>query len=297
MERFLEPRTLARVKDLPLVARTVAEGFLHGVQPSHQRGVGIEFSQYRAYEPGDEPGRIDWKLYARSDRHFVREAERESEIGVWFVLDCSRSMAMRSENGAWTRFEYALHLVATLSYIAQRQGDTVGLLAVGGEQRSYLPLAGGERHWHHLLKNLGELEAKGVFPGADSLVSALSPLQSAGLVFLISDFLQSHREWFDLARRASTPRNELAAIQLLCTDERTFPWRGPVRFEDMESGESLLVSGRQARESYLERLAAWQEALQRELGRYSISLATFDVDQPMDAAVYHYLLRRQRQGR
>jgi uncharacterized protein (DUF58 family) len=297
VERYLEPRTLARVRDLPLVARTVAEGFLHGVQSSHQRGVGVEFSQYRAYEPGDEPGRIDWKLYARSDRHFVREAERESEIGIWFVLDCSRSMAMRSMDGAWSRFEYALHLVATLAYIAQRQGDTVGLLALGGEQRSFLPLAGGERHWHQLLKHLGKLEATGSFPDTRSIAPALTPLQSAGLVFMLSDFLQVRREWFDLVRQVSTPRNELAAIQLLCSDERTFPWRGPVRFEDMESGETVLVSGRQARESYLEHLADWQESLRQELGQQGVSLATFDVDQPMDAALYHYLLRRQKQVR
>ena len=96
MERFLESRTLARVKDLPLIARTVAEGFLHGIQSSHQRGIGVEFSQYRAYEPGDEPARIDWKLFARSDRYFVREAERESEIAVWFVLDCSHLLSRES---------------------------------------------------------------------------------------------------------------------------------------------------------------------------------------------------------
>ena len=97
MERLIDPRTLARVKHLPLIAKTVADGFLHGLQQSHQRGIGIEFSQYRAYEPGDPLSRIDWKLFARSDRYFVREAERESEICMWFVLDASASMNQASE--------------------------------------------------------------------------------------------------------------------------------------------------------------------------------------------------------
>lgn len=293
MERFLEPRTLARVKDLPLIAKTVAEGFLHGIQSSHQRGIGVEFSQYRAYEPGDEPARIDWKLFARSDRYFVREAERESEIAVWFVLDCSRSMSMKSADGAWSKFEYAKHLLATLSYIAQRQGDMVGLLAAGGGQQAFLPLAGGERHWHRLLRQLARLEAKGQFPDPTSLKSALRPLHPPGLVVMVSDFFEAAEELTECARQASTPRNEITAIQLLCRDEREFPWRGPVRFEDLESNETVLVSGRDARATYLAQLHAHQQRLNQSLGRHAITLETFDVDQPMDEAMYHFMLRRQ----
>ena len=165
MERFIDPRTLARVKNLPLIAKTVADGFLHGLQQSHQRGVGIEFSQYRAYEPGDPLSRIDWKLFARSDRYFVREAERESEIAMWFVLDASASMNLASESrpGAWTKFEYARHLLATLSYIGQQQGDHVGMLALSGDQQHLLPPASGERHWHRLLKQLIAKKAAKVF--------------------------------------------------------------------------------------------------------------------------------------
>jgi uncharacterized protein (DUF58 family) len=296
MERFLEPRTLARVKDLPLVAKTVAEGFLHGIQPSHQRGIGIEFSQYRAYEPGDEPARIDWKLYARSDRYFVREADRESEIGIWFILDCSRSMAMRSEGGAWTKFEYARHLLATLSYLAQRQGDMIGLLAAGGDQRSFLPLASGERHWHQLLKQLARLEPRDRFPPATELGHALRSLQAPGLVILISDFHEAGDEWVELVRQASTPRNEVAAIQLLCRDEREFPWHGAIRFEDLESGETVLVSGKEARKAYLQRFSEWQEALHQALGGHLVNLDSFDIDQPMDEIVFHYLASRQKQA-
>jgi len=147
MERFIDPKTLARVKDMPLVARSVAEGFLSGIQPSQQRGVGIEFAQYRAYEPGDEPKRIDWKLFARSDRYFVREADRESEIATWIVVDCSRSMAQRSERGAWDKFDYARHLAATLAYLAQRQGDLPGLLMLNTHEQLVVPPAAGERQW------------------------------------------------------------------------------------------------------------------------------------------------------
>ncbi|MEP1870824.1 MAG: DUF58 domain-containing protein, partial [Paraglaciecola sp.] len=119
MEQFLDPLVLARVKDMPLVAKTVAQGFLHGLHNSVQRGTGIEFSQYRAYEPGDALSNIDWKLFARSDRYFVREAERESNINIWLVLDASASMLQQAShsNEGWNKFDYARHLLATIAYI------------------------------------------------------------------------------------------------------------------------------------------------------------------------------------
>ncbi len=139
MQPLIDPLVLASIKDMPLVAKTVAEGLLHGLHDSVQRGSGLEFSQYRAYEPGDALGNIDWKLFARSDRYFVREAERESNINIWLVLDASASMLQRSSesrsdshsksksNKGWHKLDYAKHLLATIAYIAHKQSDTVGL--------------------------------------------------------------------------------------------------------------------------------------------------------------------------
>ena len=182
MDRFIDPTTLARVKDLPLVAQSVAEGFLSGIQPSQQRGVGIEFSQYRAYEAGDEPKRIDWKLFARSDRYFVREAERESEIATWIVVDCSRSMAQQSDAGAWSKSDYARHLAATLAYLAQRQGDLPGLALVNTEHVEVVPPSAGKRQWHRILTALHGVPAEGRFPDEAALLSMVRRLQLPGLV-------------------------------------------------------------------------------------------------------------------
>lgn len=295
--RFIDPRTLARVRDLPLAARAVADGFLHGVQPSHQRGVGVEFSQYRAYEPGDDPGRIDWKLHARSDRYFVREAERESETDIWFVLDCSASMRQRSEDGAWAKFDYARFLVATLSWLAHRQGDRVGLLALHEEGPVFLPPAGGERHWHRLLATLQELRATGRFSAADLPRGAAERLQSAGLVFLVSDFYEREREIITFASQLVTSRNEVVALQLLCGDERTFPYRGAVRFEDLETGESVLVSARTARALYLERFQSHQRRLREALAAAEVNMDSFDIDRPLDEAMHRFLARRIRRLR
>jgi uncharacterized protein (DUF58 family) len=294
MERFIDPRTLASVKDMPLVARSVAEGFLSGIQPSQQRGVGIEFSQYRAYEAGDEPKRIDWKLFARSDRYFVREAERESEIATWIVIDCSRSMAQRSDDGAWDKSDYARHLAATLAYLAQRQGDLPGLVMLNAGQQQVVPPAGGERQWHHILQALHGTPPEGCFPDDESVLSMVRRLQFPGLVVVISDFHERQDELLSFMRGVSTSRNDVIALQLLCKDETDFPYRGAVNFEDLETGERILVSARAARTRYLEALEDYETRLRQAMAQLDVDLETVDIDQPLDAALRAFLQRRLR---
>lgn len=296
MERFIDPRTLARVKDLPLIAKTVADGFLHGLQQSHQRGVGIEFSQYRQYEPGDPLSRIDWKLFARSDRYFVREAERESEISIWFVLDASASMRMASESDpdSWSKFEYARHLLATLSYIGQKQGDHVGLLALSSEQQKLFPPASGERHWHRLLQQLAQVESGHTFPDAGMIKATIERLQKNSLIFIISDFYQHSNELDEFITQVSAGHTEVVAIQLQCDDELNFPYQGAIRFEDLESREQVLVSASTARETWLESLEQHQQQLQRFLRQQRVSLNTININQPMDQALYDFLISRQK---
>jgi uncharacterized protein (DUF58 family) len=294
VERFIDPRALARVRDLPLVARSVADGFLHGMQRSQQRGVGIEFSQYRAYEPGDALSRIDWKLYARSDRYYVREAERESEVAIWLVLDGSHSMAQSSDGGAWNKFDYARHLLATLAYLAQGQGDRVGLLTLSGAGSQLLPALSGEQQWYRILRALSERSTAGRFPSTAGLRAQLARLQGPGLVVVVSDFHEVDDEIQGFCSQLATSHNEVAALQLVCADELEFPWRGPVRFEDLESGEAVLVSARAAQPHYLAAREAQQAALRRQLGLLDVNLDTLNIDEALDWGLYAFLERRQR---
>lgn len=295
MERFIDPLTLARVKDMPLIARTVADGFLHGLQQSHQRGIGIEFSQYRNYEPGDDPGRIDWKLFARSDRYFVREAERESEIGIWFVIDASASMRQASGDAAgWSKFDYARHLLATLAYLAHRQGDQIGMLSLSSAEQQFMPLAAGERQWHRIVKSLATLKSGAGFPVVKAIRSAISRLQMPGMIFIISDFYQQATEIFDFIRQLTAANTEVVAMQLQCGDELHFPYRGPVRFEDFETGEQVLVLAQHARTAYLDALAQHQASLRKALAAQRVALSTINIDQPMDQALFEFLDSRRK---
>jgi len=294
VEQFIDPRALARVRDMELVARSVADGFLHGIQSSHQRGIGIEFSQYRGYEPGDALSRIDWKLYARSDRFYVREAERESEVAVWLVLDASQSMAQASEGGPWHKFDYARYFLATLAYLAQAQGDRVGLLCFGAAGQELLPALPGQQQWHRILQVLQRTRHGGRFPDAQQLELPLERLQGPGLVMLISDFHQARDELQAFIHRVSTSHNETAALQLVCGDELDFPYRGPVRFEDLESGETVLLSGQRARDAYLASRETYQESLRRALALRNVSLDTLNIDEPLDQGLHAFLERRRR---
>lgn len=294
VEHLLDPKTLARVKDMKLIAKTVADGFLHGNQMSTQRGVGIEFSQYRGYEPGDELSRVDWKLFARSDRYFVREAERESETSIYLVVDATASMAQQSQSGAWSKLDYTRHLAATLAYIGQKQGDNVGLLGLSTKQLNFVPAAGGERHWQRMLSQLQQLDSGDYFPTVELLNQYMSRLQQPGIVFMLSDFYQQDNEIIDFIKGISRSSNEIAAIQLQCDDEQTFPYKGPVRFKDLETAEEVLVAAKSVKDSYFNALYQHQVALRSDLADCGADLCTINIDSPMDEALHHYLKQRNR---
>jgi len=307
---LFEPRTLARVKDLPLVAKTLAQGFLHGIHHSTQKGTGVEFSQYRSYEPGDALSKIDWKLFARSDKYFVREAQRESNINVWLVIDASLSMSQRSEYSdknpqkpsgaqarqAWHKLDYARTLLATISYLAHQQGDAVGMLALSSAKTHFLPAYGGAQHWRKLLLQLTQVSSGGVFPAVQTLQNQLAHLQQNSLVIVVSDFYQQKTEITDFMRKLNPAKTDVVAIQLECDDELYFPYKGQIRFEDPESKEQVLVSAKDVKGSYLSARQDFNQQLSTQLKQLQIQHLRANIDLPLDATLHQFLTVRQRKG-
>jgi len=306
MPPFIDPKTLARIKDLPLAAKTIAEGFLHGLQTSIQRGVGIEFNQYRAYEVGDNLNRIDWKLFARSDRYFVRETERESEVDIWFLLDTSRSMLQSSQtkishkseeqNPEWNKLEYAKYLIASLSYLAQKQGDTFGYFSLSDDTQkdSFLPTGNGEKHWQKLLILLAQTKQGNFFPNLKFLQQRIERLRKPAIIFLISDFNQTNNEIVDFLSKLNGSLSEVSAIQLTSSDELEFNYSGTCRFKDLETKEEILVSASTTKKIYLKSYQDYQNNLDSKLNDINIGIERFNIDQPLDQALYSYLRRRHR---
>jgi uncharacterized protein (DUF58 family) len=308
MQPLIDPLVLASIKDMPLVAKTVAEGLLHGLHDSVQRGSGLEFSQYRAYEPGDALGNIDWKLFARSDRYFVREAERESNINIWLVLDASASMLQRSSesssdsdfhsksksNKGWHKFDYAKHLLATIAYIAHKQSDAVGLLGLSSDSLHFSPALTGKQHWQKLLLLLSQMSTGSVFPSPQILQRHLSRMQSNSLIFVLSDFYQKGHEISDFMQSVVSKRTEVIAVQLESDDELNFPYRGQIRFEDRESKRQILVSADDVKTDYLLARQTWQKALIKTFNQLNVQHCIANIDQPLDSTLHRFLAARQK---
>ncbi len=294
MVQFVSPRAIASVSDMALLARSVATGYLQGIQHSVHRGVGIEFSQYRSYEPGDPVGRIDWRLYARSDRYFVREAERDSQTTLWLVLDASQSMAMRSSQGTLTKFDFGRYVVATLAYVAQMQDDNVGLWIINDSAPCVIPPATGIKQWHRILHALEGVAASGVFPSPERFSTQLSRVQRAGLTLVVTDLYEHAEEQRQLLRRSATRHNDVTALRLACADELQFPYKGAVRFQDLETGEQVLVSSRAARAHYLAQREAWLQSTRQQLRQRGIPVTDINIDEPIELALASVLRSRQR---
>jgi uncharacterized protein (DUF58 family) len=292
--RFVTARTLAAVRDLELAARIVVDGVMLGRHGSHRAGAGLEFSQYRSYQPGDDPRRIDWKLLARSDRYFVREAETETSITVRLLLDATGSMA-HQEDGL-TKLDYARYLVAALALLAQRQGDAFGLyvLARGGVES--IPPARGQRHLHRVLHRLEALEPVGDWPPWLALERSLLPDTPRGVTILVGDLHEREDEIRTALRRLGGARHDVVCLRILGRQELEFGYRGTVTLEDLETGRRVDLDAGMVGAMARDRLALQLSAQRRDLEDRGAAVVTACLDQPFEVPLREYLARRDRFG-
>jgi uncharacterized protein (DUF58 family) len=278
---LIPPEVRARLRGLRLVARSGAGDGL-GQHPSRSRGAGLEFAQYRAYEPGDELRRVDWKLYARSDRYFVREAERDSPLTVWLLLDATASMRQADmARPAWAKLDAAKALAACVIELALRQGDRFGLIALGGAAPLAIPAAAGPRQRDRCLLGLAGLAGAGSWPDEATLKPLLERIAPGALVLLLSDFFDAAA--VALAERLSDARREVLCVQLLGADERDFPFRGGHRFRDPESDAERIVDAGAVRSDFLARFAAARTELAGRFAARGIRHTGYVLDEPLDA--------------
>jgi uncharacterized protein (DUF58 family) len=272
----------ARLRDLRLVARRNAGGDGLGQHSSRSRGAGLEFAQYRAYEPGDEPRRIDWKLYARSDRYFVREAERDSPLSVWLLLDATASMRQADQaEPTRTKFDVARTLAACVIELALRQGDRFGIVLLGDAAPAVIPAGSGARQRDRCMLELARRSAGGAWPTDDALRSLWERIAPSALVVLLSDLFDD--AVVALAERLALAGRDVSTIQLLGADERDFPFVGAHRFVDPESPAQRRVDAASVRKDYLERFAAARAQLARRFAARGIRHVEHVLDQPDDA--------------
>ena len=279
---LIPPEVRARLKDLRLASRRASTAQGIGQHLSRARGAGMEFAQYRAYEQGDEPRQIDWKLYARSDKFFVRESERDSPLTAWVLLDATASMAQADAlRPAWSRLQAAKAQAACLFELACRQGDRFGLIAVNGDGLTVVAAGQGNRHRDRCLLAIGQIQAKGVWPDEAVCRPIWERIRAGELALWLSDGFDETA--VQLLERLAAARREVLGIQLLTCEERDFPFRGGHRFVDAEDGHELLTDAPASRAEYLARFGAAQRALAARLAAAGIRHVEYVLDQPLDA--------------
>lgn len=287
---MLSPELLYALRNLPLAAKQAAEGFLHGQHASRRYGVGMEFSQYRPYQPGDDLRRLDWRLAARSDRYYLRESEVDTSLTVHLLLDASASMNHRDDNGL-SKLDYARLLLAALAYLATQQGDAVGLTILHPAGLRHLPPRADARQLPRLYHALETAEATGTFPDAGTLAPLTARRQRA-LTVCVSDLYEENSEIEALLKRLRATSGDVLLLHLVANNELHFTFRGPVTFQDLETGQRLQLDADQQRASWQEQLQAWLTATAQQARRHGFDYHQLCTADPLDRAMREFLRRR-----
>lgn len=278
---MIPPEIRSRLRRLSLTTRRMSGSHGFGMHASRSKGAGLEFAQNRAYEPGDEPRRIDWKLFARSDKFFVREAEEESPFAVWILIDGSASMAQADRaTPVWSRLDAAKLLAMCIAELAMAQGDRFGWMVL---QESGLGVAdprSGRDQRDRMRVALTRLDAAGTFPSGTTLAPLWERIGARDLVLFLSDCFDD--SGIALIERLAKAGREVLAVQLLTVEERDFPFDGGYRFRDQESDAALIGDGAALRDTFLARFAAARAALDERLDKAGIRHTSYVLDKPID---------------
>lgn len=297
--QLIDPLTLATTRDLAWLSRHIAEGTLLGMQHSQRRGAGIEFQQYRGYEPGDSIRNIDWKLFARSDRYYVREADQESQMHVCIVLDTSASMQQPSfACPELSKLHYAKCWIAALCWLLYRQGDRFSLLTVNDEETQRVPEGQGESHHRRIALALEQAPARGQWPGEGQLASLWQYFEQPCQVVLVSDFFDTAEVGAQstFAARLHAAKRPCLPLQILVEAEKTFPFDGELKILDPEGSGISELGAQQQRQVYLQAFAAAQARLRAHFAARECPLTSVTAETPVEHSLRTFIETHGRVG-
>lgn len=292
MSNLLDPKILMAIKDLSLAAKTTVDGFMSGINKSSVKGPGLEFSQYRTYQPGDDLRWLDWKMFARSDRYYIRESEVETSISVRFLIDASASM--NHVDGDFKKIAYARYLAASLGYLANMQGDAIGLYAFQNGNLFSLPSRQSHQHLNRFFFHLENTEPAGKFTEAIHYKEIFAGAQRKELLIFVTDFYQQNEEMVKLLDSLAAMKHEIIVFHILGKNEIDFDYKDYSSFEDLETGEIIQINSVQIQNIYKERLQDYLSKLRYQLLNKSIFYRMISMDQPLDQALRDFLNQRNK---
>jgi len=291
-EAVLSPEVLVSIANLELRARLAVEGFLTGLHRSPFTGFNVEFNDYRKYYQGDDLRHLDWRLYARTEKLYIKQYEDETNVRGYLLLDASGSMAYGS--GGYSKFEYARTLAASLAYFMMQQQDAVGLTTFNREIRDYLPPRFRKTHLMCILTTLAGLQARDVTDLTAPLSQLFVNLTRRSLIVVISDLLDEEQQAIALLQQLRSAGHDIIVFHVLDHAELTFPFARVAEFVDMERGGRITTSPAAIRERYVAAVAQFCDRCRSELLAASIDYCLLDTSAPLSGALAAYLTKRSR---
>lgn len=295
VEKYLKPEVINRIKRLDLRAQFIVKGFLHGLHASPFHGFSVEFSEHRKYTQGDDPADIDWLVYAKTDKYYIKKFEAETNITGYLCMDLSRSMGYTYRQEL-TKFDYSICLAAALSYLMIHQQDPVGLITFDKKIRHSLKPKSRLGQLSNILSLLAKLEPSGETDIAGSLIQIAAMLRHASLVMVFSDLLTDPDEVIQAVFRLRHGGHDVILFHILDEAEINFPFHGMVELEDPESFQKISLDADGFRRDYKKQVEEFRETYRREFHRAGVDYVPLDTSMQFDHALTEYLTTRTTRG-
>ncbi len=289
-QELLTPENLNSVKGLELIAKTILDGHHSGLNRSRKVGQGMEFSQYRSYEPGDDLRLLDWKMLARSSRYYIKQAEIDTSIAIRFIIDSSASMK-HTDNG-FSKIDYCRFLCATLGYLAKHQGDAIGLFSLNDQQLTSLYPKARVQHFNRFLHQLVEVESKGRWPDHKEAVAQLHDGRHKELIIFLSDMYEEDDELSRFLSSIKTKRNEVILLHIMGQNELQLSYAETSTFQDLESNERIKIENASIKKEYLSNVESFLFEIKNSMLRSGIDYSLFSMETPIREAINLFIKRR-----
>ena len=292
MSKLLDPKVLMAIKELSLSAKMTIDGFMSGINKSTIKGAGLEFSQYRSYQPGDDLRSLDWKMFARSDRYYIRESEVETSIAIRILIDASASM--NHSDGDFTKIEYAKYLGASLAYLANLQGDAIGLYVLKNSGIFSMTPKQNFQHLARLFHQLETINPDGTFTKPIHYKELFAGVQKRELLVFVTDLYQTDDEIITLLDTLNTLRHEIVVFHVVSRNELELDFKGYTTFEDLETGATIQIDQAKARTEYKTKLAGYLAETRTKMLDRRIFYRTICTDEPLDQTLRDFLKQRSK---
>ncbi len=293
--KYLDPKVLEKIKQLDVRARLVVEGFITGQHKSPFSGFAVEFAGHREYAPGDELKHIDWKVWSKTDRLYIKEYEEETNLSCTIIVDASKSMGYGTPS--WTKFDYAATAAASLTHLLQRQQDVVGLVTFDTKVTQNLPPSGRAMHLKRIVHELEQMEPDSQTDIGNVFLELSNQIRKRGLVVLISDLFADLSQLQESLQQFRLRKHEVVVMHVMHDDELTFPFDSHTRFLGLETDDQVHADPRALRRTYLEIVETYLGQVRKLCASMGVDYTLMNTKDSLDAVLASYLAFRQRHAR